>query len=496
METITITVGDCSIRSSPCIRYLALLYELQAEVRPSISKHPISEKAARVAGAFAKIMPNTGGPRSSRRELYALVIDSILLYGAPIWRYATETQTYIRQAEAVHRRACLRVISGRPHVSYDVTYVIAGVHPLALLADERARIYQRCPEDIKEEERRESLSKWQDRLVPPSVMFWSYASCLHRRRDPVGRGAYLDEHKKYRNLKRTENFTTINFVLTRRAFQVRVMDLLQNFFGVSWYPILKLPHPRLSYEEFTGMLSNIVDEARGKTPILKAGDFNSWSTEWGSRETKPRGEALLDALAPLDVLLLNIGSKPTFFGQRGGSIVDLTFAGVLLYDRVRSWRVSDTYTSRDHQTIVFKILLEKNQSVSHPPVGNCKLSARTFDGDCFAEVVSGMNIRSGSPEDLVDELMSTIVRARDASMSRGGDCQRREPVYWWNDSIEECRRSCLRFRRRAQQALGRADEIIRHEKFADARRRRLRWAIKASKRLCWRQLCDKADCDV
>uniref|UniRef100_A0ABD2WSC6 Uncharacterized protein n=1 Tax=Trichogramma kaykai TaxID=54128 RepID=A0ABD2WSC6_9HYME len=28
---------------------------------------------------------------------------------------------------------------------------------------------------------------------------------------------------------------------TRRAFQVRVMDLLQNFFAVSWYPILKLP---------------------------------------------------------------------------------------------------------------------------------------------------------------------------------------------------------------------------------------------------------------
>ncbi|CAB0033753.1 unnamed protein product [Trichogramma brassicae] len=88
---------------------------------------------------------------------------SILLYGAPIWRCATETEAYIRQAEAVHRRACLRVISGRPHVSYDATYVIAGVPPLALLADERARIYQRRPEDVKEEERRETLRRWQDR---------------------------------------------------------------------------------------------------------------------------------------------------------------------------------------------------------------------------------------------------------------------------------------------------------------------------------------------
>ncbi|CAB0044547.1 unnamed protein product [Trichogramma brassicae] len=139
-KTITITVGDHSIRSSPLHPLPGLHIDAKLKFRPPTPK------------------------KSSRRKLYAHVVDSILLYGAPRLEHSSTnaSPTYNRRKSA-HRRACLRVIGGRPHVAYEATYVLAGIPPLALLADERARLYGPRREDAKDEERLATLSNgWQE----------------------------------------------------------------------------------------------------------------------------------------------------------------------------------------------------------------------------------------------------------------------------------------------------------------------------------------------
>ncbi|CAB0044139.1 unnamed protein product, partial [Trichogramma brassicae] len=199
--------------------------------------------------------------------------------------------------------------------------------------------------------------------------------------------------------------------------------------------------PRLSGREFSALLANITEEARGRKPLVIAGDFNAWSTEWGCRKTRPRASILLDSLALLDAVLLNTGDVPTFNGRQGSSIVDLTFVCETLAPRVKSWTVAP-----------------------------------------------------GTAEDMATSLMSVITGACDASMSKANPRRRREPVYWWTAEIADLRRSCLRARRLFQRSRGRHDEETHSANYASARRL-LRVAIKTSKRRCWRQLCDEVDND-
>lgn len=263
-----------------------------------------------------------------------------------------------------------------------------------------------------------------------------------------------------------------------------------NINGVDFYSCYA--PPRMSLSEYQSMLDRIVQDARSRKSVVITGDFNAWSTEWGSRTTNRRGQLLLEAFAPLDITLANHGKVTTFRRAGTSSIIDITFVANSLC-RDLKWRVSEDYTNSDHQAVFFEI--NGRKSSTRPPASTGpKWLDRKLDTATFEVMMGEMNLIDSSAEGLSAQLDHALTEACDASMPRKTYSQRRAPCYWWNDEIKDLRKKCLKYRRLVQRARNTAnfEDLLQTYKVA---RHELRTSIKGSKRKCFKLLCDEADVD-
>lgn len=178
METIKLKVGEQESTSQPYIRYLGVMLDARLNFKQQVEH--VTAKASVVRASLARLMPNVGGPKQSRRLLLSSVVTSVLTYGISIWADTLEIQESWRKAGPVYRLSALRTASAFRTISEEAVCVISGTLPLRVLAEERRTLYQRkrsttlSAEDLRTEERQHSITRWQQQWDAAEKGRWTH----------------------------------------------------------------------------------------------------------------------------------------------------------------------------------------------------------------------------------------------------------------------------------------------------------------------------------
>lgn len=246
--------------------------------------------------------------------------------------------------------------------------------------------------------------------------------------------------------------------------------------------------PRYTIGEFENIIDGIVSDAISRNPVLIAGDFNAWATDWGCSRTNERGRILLEAFSVLGVVLLNTGSGWTFNRRDRASIIDISFASGSIAGRV-NWWLSDKYTHSDHSAIIIDIAPGKPLPGVHMQTsGLLGWKVSSFDREVFRTMIGNMQLQ-GPPDVMARQFIGEISRACDASMVKRKINASKRPVYWWNEEIALLRSECVRARRQYTRTRGRPENDGYYQTFK-AKRKSLKLAIRRSKRRCFLEICD------
>ena len=113
-----------------------------------------------VATKLCRLMPNVGEPRFSKRRAICAVVNSIIMYGAPIWSKATQKDRYRNMPIRVRRKMAIRISSAYRTVSTEAVQVMAGLIPPDLQIKERTASYN---DPDSNQLRANKMEEWQRR---------------------------------------------------------------------------------------------------------------------------------------------------------------------------------------------------------------------------------------------------------------------------------------------------------------------------------------------
>lgn len=103
----------------------------------------IEVKTRRVTRALNRLMSNLRGPNEKLRRLFANIVMSVIMYGAPVWGMALGKSQLLANLIRLMRTVAQRVISAYRTVSGTAALLLARLPSLRYFASMRQRVYER-----------------------------------------------------------------------------------------------------------------------------------------------------------------------------------------------------------------------------------------------------------------------------------------------------------------------------------------------------------------
>ncbi|KAJ8910522.1 hypothetical protein NQ315_012819 [Exocentrus adspersus] len=185
-EIISFRCNGLDIQPKDSIEYLGITMGQSCQFGDHIKKSVI--KAEEKAAQIMRLTSNLRGPGSRKREMLYNVVQSILVYGAPIWHGTAKKSVYKDKLTKNPKKDANQSSQCIPNCIYE------GI--TELIIEERQILYHRedgSTEAAKREERENTIQKWQDiwnqtedvaqwtKQLIPQVDDW--LKCRHRKTD-------------------------------------------------------------------------------------------------------------------------------------------------------------------------------------------------------------------------------------------------------------------------------------------------------------------------
>ncbi|XP_035773143.1 uncharacterized protein LOC118456465 [Anopheles albimanus] len=247
------------------------------------------------------------------------------------------------------------------------------------------------------------------------------------------------------------------------------------------------------------MLDNVVELLDRRRPVVLAGDFNAWSTSWGSKSSNTRGDRLEEAVARLNLVLVNDGKASTFRKNGRESIIDLTFCSPELFGGMQ-WQVRDEFTFSDHLALWYTVEIaaqERANSTSRRPKAALCRPQSWKTGMFQKELFSAALCWNDRTEPLsVDALTSAMVTACDVTMPRRSGLPAPDNSNpWWSTQLQELWVACRRAGKRKRRGKTASEREIAEVKLKEAKKSLSR-EIKRAKKESLHRLIKDAESNI